>query len=371
MNREITPPNEKEIIYWLALWLVPTLSPRLFMRLIALFNPLKNLFRASKQELERLGLKPECIHFIQNPPWEAVEKHLKWAQNPNHHILTVNHPSYSRLLREIPYPPPVLFARGDISLLASPQLAIVGSRQASGDGRQYARRFAYEMAELGYTITSGLALGIDTHAHEGALSYPEGKTIAVLGTGTNIIYPRRNASLIERLANEGLIISEYPLNVPAQPYHFPRRNRIISGLSLGVLVVEAATKSGSLITIQHALEQGREVFALPGHLQNPLARGCHLLIQQGAKLVTQASDIHEELTTCYYQANHTPQPSPPKEPLTGVKKIIFDCIGYESMGIAHIIAYTGLTAATVAAMLVPLEIAGYIKSQPDGGYRRL
>ncbi|MHA7840796.1 MAG: DNA-processing protein DprA [Gammaproteobacteria bacterium] len=363
-------PSEKDIAYWLALWLVPTLSPRLFTQLVEHFNPLQNLFRASKEHLAQLGLKPHCIHAIQNPPWSTVDKHLKWAEHPNHHIITAQHPAYSTLLREIAQPPPILFARGNVGLLSHKQLAIVGSRRASGDGRQHARRFAYDMVERGYTITSGLAIGVDTYAHEGTLAHPKGDTIAVLGTGPNIIYPRRNAKLIEHIAERGLIVSEYPLDVAAQPYHFPRRNRIISGLSVGVLVVEAAAKSGSLITAHHALEQGREVFALPGHLQNPLSQGCHYLIQQGAKLVAHVTDIYNEL-----EANNGKPPAhqekkPTQEPLTGIKRVIFDCLGYESMGVEHIIAHTGLTAATVSAMLVPLEIAGYIKSQPDGGYRR-
>ena len=367
---KLKTPSEKDIAYWLALWLVPTLSPRLFTQLVEHFNPLQRLFRSSREHLTQLGLKPHCVHAIQNPPWATVEKHLKWAEHPHHHIITAHHPAYSPLLREIAQPPPVLFARGNIHLLCHKQLAIVGSRRASGDGRQHARRFAYEMAEQGYTITSGLAIGVDTYAHEGTLAHPRGNTIAVLGTGTNIVYPRSNAKLIENIAERGLIVSEYPLDVAAQPYHFPRRNRIISGLSLGVLVVESAAKSGSLITANHALEQGREVFALPGHLQNPLSRGCHYLIQQGAKLVAQVADIHEELQNKDEKNTNTPEKLPSQAPLTGIKRVIFDCLGYESMGIEHIIAHTGLTAATVSAMLVPLEIAGYIKSQPDGGYRR-
>lgn len=362
-------PSDKDIAYWLALWLVPTLTPRLFQQLVEHFDPLQQLFRASKGHLRQLGLKPHCVYAIQNPPWAMVEKHLKWAEHPDHHILTAHHPAYSTLLREIAQPPPVLFARGDINLLSNKQLAIVGSRRASGDGRQHARRFAYDMVEKGYTITSGLAIGVDTYAHEGALAHPNGKTIAVLGTGPNVVYPRRNAKLIENITQRGLIVTEYPLDVAAQPYHFPRRNRIISGLSLGVLVVEAAAKSGSLITAHHALEQGREVFALPGHLQNPLSRGCHYLIQQGAKLVARVEDIDEELGGKENPSAIIEKKSAPA-PLTGIKRAIFDCLGYESMGIEHIIAHTGLTAATVSAMLVPLEIEGYIESQPDGGYRR-
>ena len=241
-----------------------------------------------------LPLPPAGRAFLAAPGWDRVEPDLRWAEDESHHILTLHDLAYPRLLREIADPPPLLFVHGNPALLSRPQIAIVGSRNPSAGGRSLAEDFARSLCRSGLIVTSGMALGIDAASHQGALR-AKGGTIAVAGTGPDRIYPARHRSLAQAIVEQGAIISEFSLGTPALPGNFPRRNRIISGLSLGVLVVEAACKSGSLITARLAAEQGREVFALPGSIHNPLARGCHRLIRQGAKLVEDIGDILEEL----------------------------------------------------------------------------
>lgn len=224
---------------------------------------------------------------------EEVESALEWAEQPGHHLLTLADASYPPQLLEIEDPPTLLYANGQVSLLSRPCIAIVGSRNCTPQGRTNAQAFAAALSQSGLTIVSGLACGIDAAAHHGALT-GDGSSIAVIGTGVDRIYPASNRELARRLATDGVIVSEFPIGTPALAANFPRRNRLISGLSKGVLVVEAAERSGSLITARLAAEQGREVFAIPGSIHSPLSKGCHSLIKQGAKLVDQARDILEE-----------------------------------------------------------------------------
>jgi DNA processing protein len=305
---------------------------------------------------------------------ETLAPTLDWLAQPGHLFLTLADSDYPELLKQIDAPPPVLYLIGNAELLHQPQLAVVGSRNPTPNGLVNAREFARTLASAGLCITSGLAIGIDGAAHEGALS--SGTTIAVLGTGPDRIYPATHHELAHRIADNGLLISEFAPGTPARAENFPRRNRIISGLSLGTLVIEAAAQSGSLITARLALEQGREVFAIPGSIHNPQARGCHTLIRQGAKLVESAQDIVEELAALlgslapvaegdsYTIPAHNPQADDPEY------QNLMDALGYDPTSVDEIIARTGLTAEAVSSMLLLLELEGHVSSAPGGRYSR-
>ncbi|MGH8552168.1 MAG: DNA-processing protein DprA, partial [Methylococcales bacterium] len=256
--------------------------------------PPATLFEEERHCLSELGLNQATIEYLKSPDWAAIDNDLEWLNQPGHQAVTLDDPRYPSRLKEIAVPPPVLFVTGEVSLLSTPQLAIVGSRNPSPSGIDIARDFAANLCGSGLTITSGMALGIDGAAHEGCLA-AGGKTIAVLGTGPDRVYPARHKQLAWKIAERGCLVTEFPPGTRPKASNFPRRNRVISGLSLGVLVVEAAIESGSLITARLALEQGREVFAIPGFIHNPLARGCNALIKKGAKLVESVHDILEEL----------------------------------------------------------------------------
>jgi DNA processing protein len=311
---------------------------------------------------------------------------LAWlAESPQHHIIHYDDAMYPALLREIPRPPRVLYAIGNIDLLHTPQLAIVGSRKPTATGRDTAKQFSYHLAKAGFTITSGLALGIDGASHEGALA-AAGNTIAVLGCGLQQIYPPNHKALAQRIKETGLLISEFAPDMPPLAANFPQRNRIISGLSLATLVVEAAVQSGSLITARFACEQGREVFAIPGSIHNPQARGCHALIKQGAKLVETVDDIVEELPALlqYSLQLSIPTASPPlavsqvidnkqhELPELGVENachFMLKYVGYEPTTFDTIINRSSLPAEQVSAILVQLELDGLIESLTHGYIR--
>lgn len=314
-----------------------------------------------------------CLIMPGNADWDRVDKDLLWLQSPNCHMITKKDPSYPALLKEIHGMPPVLFIRGDVKILSRPQIAIVGSRNPTAMGCETAFQFAQHFSKQGFTVTSGLALGIDGAAHKGALQ-GIGSTIAVLGNGLDRIYPASNHKLASEIAEQGALVSEFPIGVPPIASHFPRRNRIISGLSAGILVVEAALNSGSLITAKFALEQGREVFAIPGSIHSPLAKGCHALIREGAKLVETANDVVEELGALMKyvirpkkaeQDNSSRLPALEK-PYEG----LLTEVGYDCTPIDVVVTRTGLTAQVVSSMLLELELKGYVISIP-GGYARL
>ena len=260
------------------------------------FPDITELFSMPAADLGALGLPPTEISKLKAPNWHRVEQSLHWAQRPGNHIITVKDPSYPVLLKEIPNPPILLFVSGDIRLLQAPQIAIVGSRHPTASGLATATIFAQELAQAGLVITSGFAVGIDAASHRGAIAAAQ-KTIAVMGTGLQQLYPPQHKNLANKILDSGgVLLTEFPLDSRGKAWHFPLRNRIISGLSIGTLVVEAAIRSGSLITARLANEQGREVFAVPGSIYNPVAHGCHYLLGQGAKLVVQSADVLEELT---------------------------------------------------------------------------
>lgn len=357
--------------YWLAALYLPGIGPRTFARLLEQFSDIKKIFSATGDDLRAAGLPAKLTYSFLNPNWKSVEKDLAWAQLPGNHLIALEDPDYPAPLKEISDPPLLLYCRGDRSALSKLQIAIVGSRNATSAGLNNAEQFAYCLAESGFAITSGLALGVDGASHRGALT-AQGVTIAVQGTGLNHIYPRSHRPLAEEIVSQrGAIISEFPLATPPQAMNFPRRNRIIGGLCVGVLVVEAAVKSGSLITARHALEQGREVFAIPGSIHHPLARGCHHLIRQGAKLVETAADIIEELGA--HRAIYSPEKKTGQIDLmidlTQECRQLLEKIDYAVTPLDMIILRSGLTASEVSSILLSLELQSCIQSVP-GGYIR-
>lgn len=364
----------QHLSHWLASLYLPDMGPRTIKKLLTQSGDIEQLFKTPKKDLQEWSLTERQIQAIQNPNWVSVEKTLRWAEADNHHLLLLSDESYPPLLREISDPPYVLFVAGHHEVLLTPQIAMVGSRNASPMGLENATEFAHYLAQSGFTITSGMALGVDGASHRGALN-AKGITIGVAGTGLAHVYPRSHRGLMqEMLKANGAIVSEFPLESPPLAYHFPRRNRIISGLSLGVLVVEAALKSGSLITVKFALEQGREVFAIPGSIHHSQAKGCHYLIRQGAKLVEEAKDIVEELGG-FFEVPTQSAPKPQQEPGQNIgylpnAQAILALIGYEMTTLDMIVCRSGLTLGQVSSILLHLELNGYIQSVM-GGYVRL
>ena len=361
---------DDELRYWLALLRAPRVGSRTFGALLERCGSPAQVFAETPKALAALGISPSTTAWLQNPDWAAVENELRWLAAPNRHCLTITDDCYPPLLKEIPDPPPLLFVRGDISALSLLQLAIVGSRNPSPSGHKLAHDFAKALAEAGFAITSGLALGIDAASHRGALD-ASAATIAVAGTGIDQVYPARHKPLAEEIvAHNGALISEFPTGSPPQAGNFPRRNRIISGLSLGVLVIEAAIRSGSLITARLALEQGRDVFAIPGSIHNPLSRGCNALIKQGAKLVETVSDVLEELGNYEITALPAVQPAQPEDRLNKDYQALLKYIAYDPTSVDTLIAATGIAPEAISSLLLLLELEGYVASI-DGGYCRI
>lgn len=298
-----------------------------------------------------------------------LDRHLRWLEQPAHHFIARGSPRYPPLLAELPDAPLGLFVCGDPDVLSLPQLAIVGSRNPTKAGAENAHEFASHLARAGLTVTSGLAIGVDAAAHRGAL-HADSLTVAVCGTGLDIDYPRANAGLAKQIASAGALLSEFPLGTPASRSNFPRRNRIISGLSLGTLVVEAAVQSGSLITARLAAEQGREVFAIPGSIHNALARGCHRLLRDGAKLVETADDIFAELRLPESGRKRAETAAVLAPALDKEYEILLDALGFEAASVDVLIARTGFAADEVASMLLILELEARIDACPGGLYVR-
>jgi DNA processing protein len=358
-----------ELEAWLRLTLTPGLGPAALRALLKEYGLPQAVLGASRSALARY-LRPEVVEALHSAALAGpVERTLAWLREPGRHLLTLADRDYPRLLLEISDPPPVLYCRGRTELLARPTLAIVGSRNASAQGRRDAERFAHAFSAAGVTVVSGLAQGIDAAAHRGALA-AEGSTVAVLGTGADLVYPPANAALAEAIGGRGLLVSEFPLGTPALAHNFPRRNRLISGLALGCVVVEAAIASGSLITARLAAEQGREVFALPGSIHSPLAKGCHALIKSGAKLVECAEDVFAELPRlgAGARARSVPRaaPAPPAQ-----EDALLAHMGFEPVDVDSLCARSGLGAERIAAALLRLELDGRVAALPGGLYQRL
>ena len=363
--------TEQQLAYWLAATLTPGLNYKNVLHWLAAHSEPAGIFSASPAELAQAGFSLQAIQAARQPSWHEVEAALKW-RDASRHIISLADPAYPTLLKEIADPPLVLYVQGNKNAYSLPQIAVVGSRTPTPVGVQTAELFAAHLAQLGLIITSGLALGIDAAAHRGVLSVT-GITIAVFGTGLKSIYPKTHKRLAEEIiANNGALVSEFALTTSPQAWHFPRRNRIISGLSLGVLVVEAALQSGSLVTARHALEQGREVFAIPGSIHHPLSRGSHHLIRQGAKLVETAEHILEELKGWNHLLTGCLQKTIAKPTLPDLNlpdQQLLTHIDFDITALDVIMLRSGLTAGELSSMLLTLELKGYIQAV-TGGYVR-
>ncbi|MDQ3186187.1 MAG: DNA-processing protein DprA [Pseudomonadota bacterium] len=355
----------QDIESWLALGLITGLGDESIRRLLVAFGGPAEILSANAAALERVVKKKVAHNIVRGADGEKMSATLKWLEDPANSIITLADSDYFPLLLNISDPPPLLYLKGKRTLLSSPMLAIVGSRNATPQGLSNAEAFAEAASNAGLCITSGLALGVDTAAHRGGLR-GIAASIAVLGTGLDIVYPARNRELAHELAEKGALVSEFPLGTPAIGSNFPRRNRIISGMSRGCLVVEAALQSGSLITARQATEQGRDVFAIPGSIHSPLSKGCHALIKQGAKLVESAEDILDELgyqpvRSTIYNAGES----------AGEEPLLLRHLGHDVTTIDTLCIRSGLTAETVSAMLLAFELDGVVASLPGGGYQRL
>jgi DNA processing protein len=349
----------------------PGLTPGAMRKLIEHFGTATAVLEAGRKRWAEFGLSAPTRRALEKPDRDNLQRDLAWTTGLGHHLIGWGDPAYPRLLTTISSPPPVLYVSGDVRLLHQPQLAVVGSRNPSPSGRELAGEFAAFAVGAGLTITSGLALGIDAAAHTGALD-GGGRTVAVMATGPDRIYPRRHLALAERIAAQGALVSEFRPDTPPLPEHFPRRNRIISGLALGTLVVEATLKSGSLITARYAAEQGREVFAIPGSVHSPLSRGCHALIREGATLVEQPSDMLATLETplALEFEPETDATLPIPEAPDPEYRLLLDALGFNPVTADTVAARTGLTPQAVSSMLLILELKGEVETLAGGRYAR-
>jgi len=365
--------SDAELLYWLRLAHAPYLKTKTIKILLAQFESARAICHTKATELRRFQLNEAQIHSIQHPDKNLLSATETWLrQHAEHRIITIVQPDYPTVLSEIDDAPPILYVAGQSHLLATPQIAMVGSRNPSRSGIDIATQFAYELAQSGVVITSGLAIGIDAASHRGALQ-AHGKTIAVLGNGLLHCYPKKNQVLAEQMIEQGCLVSEWPLTAPPKSEHFPQRNRIISGLSLGVLVIEAALQSGSLITARYAMEQNREIFALPGSIRNPTSVGCLALIQQGAKCVTSIQDVLDDIKSFlpndFHSHNKKIVLNSSRFRTTSLdsdQRLVLACIDYEPTTIDQICERSKLSAPSVMATLLILELNGYIQLQSVG-----
>ena len=375
-----------ELNAWLRLTLTPGVGNDSARRLLAAFGSAQAVFEQSELALRQVTSEHLSRKLLQAPPALAdqLQTTLDWlASGEQRQIVTLGDTGYPPALLDIEDPPLMLYMMGTLAVRAqaaikavastdteipAPQLAIVGSRNPTPQGEVNARQFARCFGESGLCIVSGLALGIDGAAHDGAM-LGGGDTIAVVGTGLDRVYPKKHLALAHRIAQQGMLISEFPLGTPPLTANFPRRNRIISGLSQGILVVEAALQSGSLITARLAAEQGKEVFAIPGSIHSPQSRGCHALIKQGAKLVETAQDVLEELKLPWRQTAENTNGSEGKE--VAADAALLSALGFDVVSLDALQARTGLATAQLQAQLLALELDGHISRLPGGLFQRL
>ncbi|MDO8414460.1 MAG: DNA-processing protein DprA [Gallionellaceae bacterium] len=353
---------DSELAAWLALNQISGLGNEGLRRLLQAFGTPARIFATPVSALKQVVQPAVAEAIAQGWQEAALEPTARWLDDSNNHIITVADSDYPQALLNIPDPPLLLYAKGRRELLNHPALAVVGSRNATTQGLSNAEAFAQAISAAGLSIVSGMAHGIDAAAHRGGLR-GQGSSIAVVGTGLDKIYPAANRELAHQLAQEGVLISEFSLGTPPLAANFPRRNRIISGLSLGCLVVEASLQSGSLITARMALEQGREVFAIPASIHSPQAKGCHHLIKQGAKLVECAQDILEEL-------GHFAQ-GPEQQARARANHSLFDHLGYDPIDMDQLRLRSGLTIEALSAILLQLELDGSVATLPGGLYQRI
>jgi len=339
--------------------------------LLPRFGDVENIVAQQRRDLIQAGLSDEKSSAITSPDDKCLSRALTWLDHDAHHVIAFGQDNYPELLTQIPGRPLLLYVNGNVDALHLPSLAIIGSRNPTRGGLRNSVEFARYLALRGFSITSGLAEGIDTAAHRGALDIG-GKTVAFLGHGIDRVYPAGNRNLAHRISENGALVTEYPLGARPLRWHFPERNRLISGLCLGTLVIEAARRSGSLITARLAAEQGREVFALPGSIHNPLARGCHELIRQGAKLVEAASDILNELgPLAGHMARNTMESTPSESPVIDIDSDydeLRSILSHDPITIDELESQSGLTIEQLSSMLLILELHGEVESLSGGRY---
>jgi DNA processing protein len=372
MNRDVARKHHA-LRYWLAMPRIKGIGARTWLQLLDRLETPEAIFNADSGVLSDCGLGMPAINRLRQSDQDCLQSDLDWLDDPANRLVTWHDSSYPQLLKQIHDPPPVLYASGDTGLLKQLQISIVGSRNPSPDGKRMARDFSRQLAGLGITITSGLASGLDSCAHQGALD-AGGTTIAVLGSGLDVIYPAKNRGLAESIRESGVLVSEFPPDARPVPANFPRRNRIISGLSAGTLVVEATLRSGSLITARLAMEQGREVYAIPGSIYNPLSRGCHKLISDGAKLVEDIAGILEEIAPLAAITNQGGQEQDKNDKTPGELdeycKLLLENIAKQPVSIDMLVDETRLGVQIVASSLIKLELNGLVESLPGGEYIR-
>jgi len=372
---------------WLTLINAPSVGGASLISVIESFGGVAAVAAASVRNLTRHGLSETAANAIARPDQAAIDTGLQWLAQPDHHLLCWDCDDYPALLRRIDSPPAALFVDGDPGCLWQPQIAVIGSRNPTAGGLDHARDFAATLARQGMTITSGLASGIDTAAHAAAMD-TGAMTIAVNGTGLDIVYPASSRPVAQRIRSQGAMISELPLGSPPKRRHFPSRNRIISGLSLAVLVIEAGLNSGTLITARKAAEQGRDVFALPGSLHNPMAKGCHRLIREGARLIETTADIMQELGPLAAELHmEIRQRLDRADNLEGTAEksekypknllddsdysAIWAVLGYDPKPVDTIIEQSSLSAREVSSMLLMMELKGLVRKHENGRFSRV
>jgi DNA processing protein len=367
---------EDEALAWMALTRAPALDAALLGQALLRCSTARGILDASDGEWENVGLAPATRAFLASATARPTAAERQWLKSSRHQILPCTSIDYPALLKSAPRCPIALYVEGNAHVLRDPQLAIVGSRNPTPTGRDTAFEFAEELAAVGLCITSGLAEGIDTAAHRGALA-AQGTTVAVLGSGIDVIYPRGNRQLSEKICFQGALVSEFPLQTPPRRENFPQRNRLIATLSLGTLVVEAALRSGSLITARHAGDHNRELFAIPGSIRNPLSRGCHELIRDGAKLTESAADILSELNFSAFFAvptrSNCGHSGPPgiDAGMDKDHKILLDALGFDAADLDLLVVRTGLKPEAVSSMMLILELEGHVQAAPGGRYSRV
>jgi len=374
MLNEAKKPHDNDIALWLSLHQINGLGSAKLCQLLSRFGNPEAIFTASLHSLKDVVETKIAQAINQGVDTSLIQSSLDWLADDNNHLITLADEAYPKQLLEIANPPAILYAKGNINLLKQPAIAIVGSRNATPQGEKNAIDFAESLASQGLCIISGMALGIDGAAHQGALK-ANGATIAVVGTGLDIVYPARHRDLAHQIAANGLILSEFPIGTPSKPQNFPRRNRIITGLSLGCLVVEANIGSGSLISAKLAAEQGREVFAIPGSIHSPVAKGCHALIKQGAKLVESSDDILSEIQFERLEIstqNTSPNGSLPKRanPPPEASPVLAS-MGFDPIDFDQLLGLTDLTSSELSTMLTLLELEGKLAQIQGGKYQRL
>ena len=366
--------NKDDTVYWLSLSRFRGVDLTTKIKLVEHFGSAPDVFAATTIEIQDfMGCQTRIVDkLLASNDKSKFVPDLEWLEQPDCHLISFTDSRYPPLLKQISDPPLLIYVQGNPYLLANPQLGIVGSRNPTQGGIQNSRNFAKALVQHRFTVTSGLALGIDSAAHRGALE-SNGHTVAVAGSGLDQVYPARNIALANEITKSGALVSEFAIRTHPLPRNFPRRNRIISGISIGVLVIEATQRSGSLITARCAAEQGREVFAIPGSIHSPQSRGCHALIRQGAKLVESVGDILEELDSLTQWTNKRQQIELKEQTvkLAPKDKTILESMGYDPITLDSLVERSGLTPDHISSMLLQMELRGKVECIPGGMFVRL